>query len=63
MVIVSTTFVVTLVALVALVAVAVLAGVSLLAVAAGRELAYHRRVRAARHESIRTYDGRLALGH
>ena len=60
MVIVSTTFVVT---LIALVAVAVLAGVTLLAVAAGRELAYHHRARVARHESIRTYYGHVALGH
>jgi hypothetical protein len=60
MIIVSTTFAVT---LVVLVAVASLTGITLLAAAAGRALVTHHRTRVARHESVRHYWGHLALGH
>ncbi len=60
MVIVSTTFVVI---LLALVGVAAVAGVALLAAVVANRLAFHHRARVARHESIRAYYGHLAPGH
>ena len=60
MVIVSTTFVVT---LLTLVAAAAAAGLVIAAVALGRVAAFHHRVRVSRHESIPHYYGHLAHGH
>ena len=60
MTIISTTFVVT---LLALVGVASLAGLGILGAIAANRLAFHHRARTSRHESIRSYYGHLALGH
>ena len=60
MVIVSTALVVT---LFTFVGVAVLAGVVIIGALVANRLAFHHRARVARHESIRTYYGHLALGH
>jgi hypothetical protein len=60
MTIVSTALVAT---LLSLVGVAVLAGIVILGVVAANRIAFHHRARVARHESIRTYYGHLALGH
>ena len=57
MVIVSTTFVVT---LLALVGVAAVSGVAILAGIAANRIAFHHRARTSRHESIPTYYGHLA---
>jgi hypothetical protein len=46
-----------------LVSAASLAAVVLMAAALGNRLAFHRRARTSRHESIRAYYGHLALGH
>ena len=61
MVIVSTTFVVT---LLTLVGIAVVAGVAILGALVANRLAFHHRARVSRHESVRTYYGHLAhLAH
>ncbi len=60
MVIISTAFVVT---LLALVGVAVLTGVVILGAIAANRLAFHHRARTSRHESVRSYYGHLAVGH
>jgi hypothetical protein len=60
MTIISTGFVVT---LLVIVSAASLAALVLMGVVLGNRLAFHRRARTARHESIRAYYGYLALGH
>jgi hypothetical protein len=60
MTIISTGFVVT---LLVLVSAASLAALVLMAVALGHRLAFHRRARTSRHETIRAYYGHLVLGH
>jgi hypothetical protein len=60
MVIVGTTFAVT---LLAMVVVATLAALVVSGIALGRVAAYHHRVRVSRHESIPHYYGHLAVGH
>jgi hypothetical protein len=40
-----------------------LAALVLMSAVLGNRLAFHRRARTARHESIRAYYGHLALGH
>ena len=60
MTIISTGFVVT---LLVVVSAASLAALVLMAVALGNGLAFHRRARTSRHESIRQYYAHLALGH
>jgi hypothetical protein len=60
MTIISTGFVVT---LLVIVSAASLAALVLIGVVLGNRIAFHRRARTARHESIRAYYGHLALGH
>jgi hypothetical protein len=60
MTIISTGFVVT---LLVIVSAASLAALVLMSVVLGNRLAFHRRARTARHESISAYYGHLALGH
>ena len=60
MTIISTGFVVT---LLVIVSAASLAALVLMGVVLGNRLAFHRRARTARHESIRTYYGHVVLGH
>ena len=60
MTIISTGFVVT---LLVLVSAASLAALVLMAAVLGNRLAFHRRARTSRHESIRAYYGHLTLGH
>ena len=61
MVTVSTALVVT---LLTVVGVAVITGVAILGAGAANRLAFHRRARLSRRESIRTYYGHLAhLAH